>query len=295
MSRDSNKKNVFGVDPLEHYKHIISELLLGKEDSFSTRVAKPVEGVVAQNVVKAGQESLPLFTEEIRGLSNCDMERLKHVLHDVFTILNDDVDEIFGYILAISEFRSEKFLSSHASGSCEDEITPPSAKKQKTLTVSTLDACEELHGHISSDIFEQLTRDIRLIEESGETRQDVVKKFSNGLLRKLSNMAQGVDDLLDTVASKCRSMTTAEKIELGKRIRKLPEKALDHMVEVVKMRKPEISGSDKISFNLGRLDDATLWRLYYYVETALRAKQDLAITPPQVINGRRPGFTTCSF
>jgi hypothetical protein len=48
-------------------------------------------------------------------------------------------------------------------------------------------------------------------------------------------------------------MTTAEKIELGKRIRKLPEKALDHMVEVVKMRKPEISGSDKVTFNLGKL------------------------------------------
>jgi hypothetical protein len=48
-------------------------------------------------------------------------------------------------------------------------------------------------------------------------------------------------------------MTTAEKIELGNRIHKLPEKALDHMVEVVKMRKPEIWGSDKVSFNLGRL------------------------------------------
>uniref|UniRef100_A0ACD5XAL4 Uncharacterized protein n=1 Tax=Avena sativa TaxID=4498 RepID=A0ACD5XAL4_AVESA len=253
MSRDSDKKNVFGVDPLEHYKHIISELLLRKEDTFSTRVVKRVKGVVTQNVVKASQESLPLFTEEIRGLSNCDMERLKHVLHDVFTILNDDVDEIFGYILAISEFRSEKLLSSHASGPCEDEITPPSAKKRKTLTVSTPDACEELHCHISSDIFEQLTRDIRLMEKSGKSRQEAVKKFSDGLLRKLSNMVQGVDDLLDTVTSKCRSMTTAEKIELGKRIRKLPEKALDHLVEVVKRRKSEISGSDKISFNLGRL------------------------------------------
>ncbi|KAM0823031.1 hypothetical protein ACQ4PT_071139 [Festuca glaucescens] len=224
MSRDSDEKNVFGVDPMEHYKHIISKLLLKKEDTSSTGVMKRAKGVVAQNNVKASQESSPLFSEEIRGLSKCDMERLKHVLRDIFTILNDDVDE--------------------------------------------------------------LTRDIRLIEESGETRQVALQKFSDGLLRKLSKMAQGVDDLLDTLASKCRSMTTAEKIELGKRIHKLPEKALDHMVEVVKMRKPEISGSDKVSFNLGRLDDATLWRLYYYVETALKAKQDLTITPPQVFNGQ---------
>ncbi|CAM0884246.1 unnamed protein product [Alopecurus aequalis] len=287
MSRDSSEKNVFGVDPLEHYKHIISELLLRKEDTFSTGVMKRVKGVMAQNNGKVSQKSSPLFTEEIRGLSKCDMERLKHALHDVFTILNDDVDEIFGYILALSEFRSDKLLSSHASRSCEDQIAPPSTKKRKTVTASTLDACEELHGHISSDVFEQLTRDIQLIEESGETRQEAVKKFRDGLLLKLGKMAQGVDDLLDTVASKCsRSMTTAEKIELGKRIRKLPEKALDHMVEVVKTRRSEISGSDKVSFNLGRLDDATLWRLYYYVETALKAKQDLTTTPPQVFNGQ---------
>ena len=97
---------------------------------------------------------------------------------------------------------------------------------------------------------------------------------------QLAKMEQGVYDLLDTVASKCRSMTTPEKIELGRRIRKLPETALDHMVEVVKMRRPAISVSDKVSFNLGRLDDTTLWRLYYYVETVLKAKQDRTVTPP---------------
>jgi hypothetical protein len=47
-------------------------------------------------------------------------------------------------------------LSSHASESCEDDIAPPSAKKGKTLSVCAPDAFEELHGHISSDIFEQV-------------------------------------------------------------------------------------------------------------------------------------------
>ncbi|KAF7025227.1 hypothetical protein CFC21_037445, partial [Triticum aestivum] len=27
-------------------------------------------------------------------------------------------------------------------------------------------------------------------------------------------------------------------------------------------------------------DDTTLWRLYYYVETVLKAKQDRTVTPP---------------
>jgi hypothetical protein len=48
-------------------------------------------------------------------------------------------------------------LSSHARGSCEEEIAPPSAKR-KPLTVSERGACEELHGHISSDIFEQVKK-----------------------------------------------------------------------------------------------------------------------------------------
>ena len=94
MSRDSSERNVSGVDPMEHYKHIISELLLRQEDTFSTGDMKHVKGFMAQNNGKVGQKSLPLFTQEIRSLSKCDMERLKHVLHDVFTILNDDVDEV---------------------------------------------------------------------------------------------------------------------------------------------------------------------------------------------------------
>lgn len=46
--------------------------------------------------------------------------------------------------------------SNHGSGSYEDGIAPPSVKKQKTVTVSTIDAYEESHGHIDSDIFAQV-------------------------------------------------------------------------------------------------------------------------------------------
>lgn len=82
------------IDPIEHYKNIISELLIGKEGTFSTGVTKQTEVVMAQYNCKAGEDSLPLFMEEIRGLSKCDMERLKHALHEVFTILSNEVDEV---------------------------------------------------------------------------------------------------------------------------------------------------------------------------------------------------------
>ncbi|KAE8811713.1 Telomere repeat-binding protein 4 [Hordeum vulgare] len=94
MSRYSSEINVIGNDPMEHYKNIISELLLGREGSFSTGVTKHTELVVAQYNRKVGEDSLPLFMEEIRGLTKCDMERLNHALREVFTILNDDVDEV---------------------------------------------------------------------------------------------------------------------------------------------------------------------------------------------------------
>lgn len=95
MSRNSSKQNESEVDHMEHSKHIISELLLGKEGSFSTGVTKGDQG--AQNNGKEGQgckDSFPFFVEVISGLSKSNKERLKHALHEVVTFLNDDVDEV---------------------------------------------------------------------------------------------------------------------------------------------------------------------------------------------------------
>lgn len=64
--------------------------------------------------------------------------------------------QILGHILAISKFGSEKLLPSHGSGSYEDGIAPPCAKRQKPVMVSLPDAYEKEHGHLSSDIFEQV-------------------------------------------------------------------------------------------------------------------------------------------
>ncbi|KAG2602754.1 uncharacterized protein LOC120708994 isoform X2 [Panicum virgatum] len=130
-------------------------------------------------------------------------------------------------------------------------------------------ALHEIITFLNNDV-DEVDRDIQAMEESGETCQEVVKKLSTGLLGKLGKMAQGVDDLLNTAASKCRPMSTEEKIELGKCIRKLPEEALNRLVEIITRRKLASENSDRITMNLGELDDATLWRLYYHVEYALK-------------------------
>jgi hypothetical protein len=48
-------------------------------------------------------------------------------------------------------------------------------------------------------------------------------------------------------------MSTEEKIELGKRIRKLPEEALNHVVEIITARKLASQKSDQITLKLGEL------------------------------------------
>ncbi|KAG8054281.1 hypothetical protein GUJ93_ZPchr0001g32075 [Zizania palustris] len=112
-----------------------------------------------------------------------------------------------------------------------------------------------LHEIVSffTDDVDKVTRDITSMEENGETHQEAVKKFSAELLEKIDKMAQGVDDILEIMASKCRSMITAEKLELSNRIRKLPVKAFDRVVEIINMRRPANESSDKITFNLGEL------------------------------------------
>ncbi|KAF3337378.1 Transcription factor GTE7 [Carex littledalei] len=71
-----------------------------------------------------------------------------------------------------------------------------------------------------------------------------------------------------------RAMTCAEKQQLGQRIQKLPEKAYDRLIEIIQSRNPfSRQNSDCVFVNLEKQDDATLWRLYYYVETVLRASK----------------------
>lgn len=48
-------------------------------------------------------------------------------------------------------------------------------------------------------------------------------------------------------------MSTEEKIELGRRIRKLPEESLNHVVEIITTRKLASQSSNRITMNLGEL------------------------------------------
>ncbi|KAL6840367.1 hypothetical protein ACP4OV_030177 [Aristida adscensionis] len=269
---NSFEQNESTLDHVEHCKSLLSDLFSDKDSAFSEGIIKEIQGIRAQNKSKeeyVGNGSSQLFAEKISGLSKSNEERLKNALQGTVTILNDDVDKMHGQILATLKIKSENLLSNPESES--DGVAPPCAKRQKTDTLHlSSDAYGASHAHRSTHIFEKVDKKIRAVEESGETRQEALRKFSAGLLIKLEKMAQGIEDLLNTTASKCRPMTTDEKIELAWRFRKLPVEALNRVVEIVTAKKPASQSSDKITMNLGELDDATLWRLFYHVEYVLK-------------------------
>lgn len=94
MSGKSFKENGCNVDHLEHYKHVLFKLFPEKVDSFK---GVSNEAQSSDSQFKEGyvcNRALPLFTEQIGGLSWNDKEGIKYTLHEIITFLNDDLDEV---------------------------------------------------------------------------------------------------------------------------------------------------------------------------------------------------------
>lgn len=84
---------------------------------------------------------------------------------------------------------------------------------------------------------------------------------------------KNLEEFLDVIMSKCRPMTCGEKQQLGQRIRSLPKKALERVVEIIQYRHHTLKPMDEIDINLDEEDDVTLWRLYTYVEMVRNANK----------------------
>ncbi|OVA20552.1 zinc finger protein [Macleaya cordata] len=127
---------------------------------------------------------------------------------------------------------------------------------------------EEKNTEVDEDL-------LTLLENGGSLAKEVVKKYSDELSTKLEKMEQQLEELLDIVVSKCRYMNLAEKQQLRKLIQNLPPKNLDRVVEIVRRSKLPKGGTPckEIHIDLEKVDNVTLWRLYYYVEAVASAKR----------------------
>ncbi|KAK8965116.1 hypothetical protein KSP40_PGU016226 [Platanthera guangdongensis] len=71
-----------------------------------------------------------------------------------------------------------------------------------------------------------------------------------------------------------RPMTKAEKEQLGRLIKKLPEKALDHAVQIIQHGGNLSKGHpSQVFVDLEKQDDMTLWRLQYYAHSILKVNK----------------------
>ncbi|XP_043703216.1 uncharacterized protein LOC122653459 isoform X1 [Telopea speciosissima] len=122
---------------------------------------------------------------------------------------------------------------------------------------------------------DEVDDDLRIILENGGLEvEETVKKYSDELFAKLGHMEQQLEELLDIVMSKSRSMTITEKQKLRKLIQELPPKNLDRIVEIVLGKRPQdCRPCDEVYIDLENEDNVTLWRLYYYVEAVASAKK----------------------
>eukprot|EP00262_Sarcandra_glabra_P007443 TRINITY_DN20264_c0_g1_i1.p1 TRINITY_DN20264_c0_g1~~TRINITY_DN20264_c0_g1_i1.p1 ORF type:complete len:303 (+),score=58.06 TRINITY_DN20264_c0_g1_i1:176-1084(+) len=288
----TDAKNALGPNYFGFYKHKIVDLLSPKEDFLSpfsgqdsdssarscsrAKVEDIGNHCFSGNEADSCSGSGSLFGDAIGGgLSEFKRERVKAHLKQSVIVLNHEVDEILDQVLEIYQFQTdsrEKELLPCYSSASDKDLSKPLCKKQKLASSSYYNYMPRHPGTASSESHGQMDKDFQaLFEKGGLQPEEGVGKSRDKFLEKLGQMEQNLEEFLDILMSKCRPMTRVEKQKLRQRIQKLPPKALDRVVDIIRRRKPSETIADEIHIDLDSEDIVTLWRLHYYVETVANA------------------------
>ncbi|KAJ3678317.1 hypothetical protein LUZ60_002120 [Juncus effusus] len=186
----------------------------------------------SQNINNSSKDET--FFTDIVGLdiSENKKEMLKTALRECVASLNQEADKVLNK-LAMLQIESDRR---------EDLIPEASRRKRKAHDGFDFSQCSNGSNEMCSP----------------------------ELLDKICKMKEGADELLNEIANHCRPMSVGEKQRLGSRIKKLPEKSFDRVLEILECTNLSY---EPISIDLEKQDDVTLWRLYYYVETVLHASK----------------------
>ncbi|XP_042412086.1 uncharacterized protein LOC122001426 isoform X1 [Zingiber officinale] len=264
MSGSSSIKNELEPDFHGYYKHHFLELFPQNGGHVSPPFESDLDPLLgyqtgeAETVItpkncetdKSYHPPISFFARVIgEELSEYKKETLKAILHQTVVCLNQEADEIFRHILATlqisSDLQAKEQLPCNSTFFIKETSELLGSKKRKSS--SSPDKCESFSNTLN---------------------------FNSQVVKKLCQLEQNVEEYLDMVVSKCRPMTLAEKQQLGRKIQKLPEKALDRVVEVLQCSNSSRSSpADTISVNLEELDDVILWRLYYVVQSVAKANE----------------------
>lgn len=102
---------------------------------------------------------------------------------------------------------------------------------------------------------------------NGLNVETTLKNYSDEVFKKLSNIEQNLEEFLRASTSKCRQMSEMEKQELVCKIRQLPPSGLNRVVEIIAQENSLDVSTEEIPVDLNEMNPATLWRLYFYLQT----------------------------
>lgn len=265
------KQNEAGPNYFAYYKHLILDLLSDKGNCSGVSTERRSEGQAKGSKVEHFHGSGSYFTESIcEGLSGFKKERLVSTLSASARCLNKEADEMLDCILATlkidSILREKEQLPSYSKSAIDEDLKMGLNRKRKKAHSTSPNnsdsdsiSCRKVYNNIQS------------LQGKDEVCHEDVEKYTFQLLAKLDNMEENLEEYMDIVVSKCRPMTHVEKHRLGKMIRKLPEKALNRVAEILRPSNFSSNGlPENIFVNLEEEDDVKLWRIYYYVELILK-------------------------
>ncbi|KAJ1395698.1 NET domain [Sesbania bispinosa] len=298
----SDKCERAGPDYFGYYSSEVVNLLSQDEDVFpvATQTSeipqnKYGEGRKKNLVNHSDNFSGSLYSNGVgAGLSDFKKDRLRSLLRQSAFALSSEVDEVVDPVFATchlqSRLRSKTHSLNHMAAASDvvqipckklkassspssvsllpqtSEVNPQCSRKGDDSHLGTEIGLEKEDGKVGDDLQFLLKNDSTVVEE-------IVKKYSDELSGTLGYMEQRLEMLLDAVMLKCRDMTLGEKQQLQRLIQKLPAKNLARVVEIIcRSRQVEEQSCDKIFVDLEKEDNATLWRLYYYVEAVEKAK-----------------------
>ncbi|KAH1150284.1 hypothetical protein AAZX31_16G063300 [Glycine max] len=301
----SDKYERVGPDYFGYYSSEVVNLLSQDEDVFPVSTQTPElpeskyeEGRKKNLVNQSDNCSGPLYSNAVGAcLSDFKKDRLKSLLRQSVIALSSEVDQVVDPVFAAYHLQANlksKSQSLNDTATASDNVVQVPCKKLKMSSSSSSDRFLEQATNVNpqcsrkdpkSHYFlglpqseylskEKTTDDIQfLLENDNVEVAEMVTEYANDLSGTLGYMEEQLELLLDTIMFKCRSMTLAEKQRLQSLIQKLPARNLDRVVELIWRNRPiEEQNCDKIFVDLEKEDDATLWRLYYYIEAVEKAK-----------------------
>ncbi|XP_019438696.1 PREDICTED: uncharacterized protein LOC109344383 isoform X1 [Lupinus angustifolius] len=255
----SDKHERVGPDYFGYYSSEVINLLSRDEDALPAAMQKSERpqsksGEEKMSSIKNNDDlSISLYNDAIGAdLSDIKKERLRSLLRQSVTTLSSEVNEVVDPVFAThhlqSRLKSKRHSLNHTTNALDVDRKIPCKK-------------------IKVDDFQSL------LENDNVEVEETVKRYTEELSGKLVYMEQHLESLLDAVMSKCRPMTLVEKQQLQRLIQKLPAENLDRVVQIICRSRPvKEQSSDKIFVDLEKEDNATLWRLYYYIEAFEKAK-----------------------